>query len=88
MEYEFLELLANQNVKYLDKKLDSWKDERAEYDYGNNPIDLRGVPKSHYWWSELERDDSKRKFEKSHIQSFYDSIYYAAKNLSAELFGT
>ena len=55
-------LMEGYEVQSLEDKLFAFKDDRGEYDDGSDPIDLRGVPESHDWWSTLERDDTVRVF--------------------------
>ena len=62
LDYEMTEQLTE--VSELDRKLTAWDGERGEYDYGDDAVDLRGVPESHDWWCKEERAASDRVFGK------------------------
>lgn len=51
-------------VKDLDKKLESLKDQRPQYETDSISEDLRGIPAHHHWWSYKEREDSILKYGK------------------------
>ncbi|KAI5150600.1 hypothetical protein ENBRE01_1590 [Enteropsectra breve] len=56
------DLMENPAVFDLDKKLDVYTGETGDYDSWESCEDLRGVPDEHYWWSDLERQYSERRY--------------------------
>ncbi|KAL6729440.1 hypothetical protein Aduo_000491 [Ancylostoma duodenale] len=62
LEEKFDELMDGGGVTKIEVSLDDWEGSRAEWDTGDDPEDLRGVPESHDWWAEAEREDSWGKF--------------------------
>ncbi|ETN80235.1 hypothetical protein NECAME_09288 [Necator americanus] len=62
LEREFDVLMDSGSVTRIELNLEDWKDDRAEWDTGADPEDLRGVPDSHDWWTEAERGDSWGRF--------------------------
>ncbi|EYC37835.1 hypothetical protein Y032_0762g2135 [Ancylostoma ceylanicum] len=62
LEQKFDELMDGGGVTKIEVSLDDWKGDRAEWDMGDDPEDLRGVPESHDWWAEAERGDSWGRF--------------------------
>ncbi|KAI5150125.1 hypothetical protein ENBRE01_1312 [Enteropsectra breve] len=56
------DLMEGHAVFLLDKKLRVYTGMTGDYDSWDSCEDLRGVPDKHYWWSDLERQYSERRY--------------------------